>query len=38
MGIERHRPLEIGLSDTALSEDDFQATFEGVTPASTGGG
>lgn len=30
MGVERHRPLEIGLWDTALTEEDFQATFEGV--------
>src|SRR5438105_1930999 len=28
MGVERHRPLELGLWDTALSEEDFQATFE----------
>ena len=30
MGLERHRPLEIGLWDTALTEEDFRATFEGL--------
>lgn len=30
MGIERHRPLERGLWDTSLTEDDFQATFTGL--------
>ncbi len=30
MGIERHRPLERGLWDTALTEEDFRKTFEGV--------
>ncbi|MBX3377998.1 MAG: GIY-YIG nuclease family protein [Phycisphaeraceae bacterium] len=30
MGVERHRPLDIGLWDTALSEDDFKSTFEGL--------
>ena len=30
MGIQRHRPLERGLWDTALTEEDFQKTFEGV--------
>jgi hypothetical protein len=30
MGVERHRPLEIGLWDTALTEEDFKATFEGL--------
>ncbi|MBX3387197.1 MAG: GIY-YIG nuclease family protein [Phycisphaeraceae bacterium] len=30
MGVERHRPLEIGLWDTALSEEDFKQTFEGI--------
>jgi hypothetical protein len=32
MGVERHRPLELGLWDTALSEQDFQATFESLAP------
>lgn len=30
MGVVRHRPLEIGLWDTALSEEDFKQTFEGI--------
>jgi len=30
MGVERHRPLELGLWDTALTEEDFRETFEGV--------
>jgi hypothetical protein len=30
MGVERHRPLELGLWDTALTEEDFQATFQGL--------
>jgi hypothetical protein len=30
MGVERHRPLEIGLWDTALTEEDFQQTFASV--------
>jgi hypothetical protein len=30
MGVERHRPVELGLWDTALTEEDFQATFQGV--------
>ncbi len=30
MGITRHGPLQMGLWDTALSVEDFQATFEGV--------
>jgi hypothetical protein len=30
MGVERHRPLERGLWDTALTEEDFQTTFKGV--------
>jgi hypothetical protein len=30
MGVERHRPLELGLWDTALSEEDFGATFGGL--------
>lgn len=32
MGVERHRPLEIGLWDTTLSEEDFADTFEAVQP------
>jgi hypothetical protein len=32
MGVERHRPLEIGLWDTALTEADFAATFESIAP------
>lgn len=31
MGINRHGALQIGLWDTALSEEDFQSTFEGLT-------
>lgn len=30
MGVQRHRPLELGLWDTALTEQDFQETFENV--------
>jgi hypothetical protein len=30
MGVERHRPLELGLWDTVLTEEDFRETFEGV--------
>lgn len=30
MGVERHRPVERGLWDTALTEEDFQATFESL--------
>jgi hypothetical protein len=30
MGVERHRPVELGLWDTALTEEDFQATFQGL--------
>lgn len=30
MGVERHRPLELGLWDTALTEEDFRETFESV--------
>ncbi len=33
MGVERHRPLEIGLWDTALTEEDFKETFEGIMPS-----
>lgn len=34
MGVERHRPLEIGLWDTALTEEDFRQTFEDIAPKS----
>ncbi|MFM1919857.1 MAG: hypothetical protein RLZZ303_1491, partial [Candidatus Hydrogenedentota bacterium] len=34
MGVERHRPLELGLWDTELTEDDFQETFEGIRPSA----
>ena len=30
MGISRHKGLDVGLWDTALAEEDFQATFEGI--------
>jgi hypothetical protein len=30
MGVERHRPLDMGLWDTALTEEDFQAAFTGL--------
>ncbi|MCA9292799.1 MAG: GIY-YIG nuclease family protein [Phycisphaerales bacterium] len=30
MGISRHKGLDTGLWDTALTEEDFQATFEGI--------
>ncbi len=30
MGVSRHKGLERGLWDTALTEEDFQATFEGL--------
>lgn len=30
MGVERHRPLEIGLWDTTLTEEDFKETFESL--------
>lgn len=32
MGVERHRPLEMGLWDTTLTEEDFRDTFEGLAP------
>lgn len=32
MGVERHRPLDIGLWDTALTEEDFRATFGAAAP------
>ena len=31
MGISRHKGLDVGLFDTALSEEDFKATFEGLS-------
>ncbi|MDA0284369.1 MAG: GIY-YIG nuclease family protein [Planctomycetota bacterium] len=30
MGVTRHKRTEVGLFDTALTEEDFKATFEGV--------
>ena len=30
MGVERHRPLDRGLWDTALTEQDFKSTFQGL--------
>jgi hypothetical protein len=30
MGVSRHKGLDVGLFDTALSEEDFQATFTGL--------
>ena len=33
IGVERHRPPERGLWDTALTEEDFQETFEAIRPA-----
>lgn len=30
MGVNRHKRMEVGLFDTALSEEDFKATFEGL--------
>ena len=32
MGVSRHKGLDVGLFDTALTEDDFRATFEGLAP------
>ena len=32
MGVEKHRPLERGLWDTTLTEEDFQETFEAIGP------
>lgn len=34
MGVSRHDGLQVGLFDTALSESDFQLTFEGLRPKS----
>jgi len=31
MGVSRHKGLDVGLFDTALTEDDFKATFQGLT-------
>jgi len=36
MGVERHRPLELGLWDTALTEEDFRGTFEGLAQDNVG--
>ena len=30
MGVSRHKGSDVGLFDTALSEEDFKATFEGL--------
>jgi hypothetical protein len=30
MGVSRHKRLDVGLFDTVLTEEDFQATFKGV--------
>jgi len=30
MGVTRHKGLDVGLFDTALTEEDFEATFEGL--------
>ena len=30
MGVSRHKRTEVGLFDTALTEEDFKATFEGL--------
>lgn len=30
MGVKRHRPLELGLWDTALTEEDFRESFERI--------
>jgi hypothetical protein len=32
MGVRRHKGLDVGLWDTALTEEDFQATFEAIGP------
>ena len=31
MGVSRHKGMDVGLFDTALTEADFKATFEGLT-------
>lgn len=33
MGVERHRPLDIALFDTVLTEEDFQETFNVTRPS-----
>jgi hypothetical protein len=33
MGVRRHKGLDVGLWDTALSEEDFEATFEAIKPS-----
>jgi hypothetical protein len=30
MGVSRHKKMDVGLFDTVLTEEDFQATFRGV--------
>ena len=30
MGVSKHKGLDIGLFDTALTEEDFQATFQSL--------
>jgi hypothetical protein len=30
MGVSRHKRTELGLFDTALTDEDFKATFEGL--------
>lgn len=30
MGVSRHKGLDTGLWDTALTEEDFKATFKGL--------
>lgn len=30
MGVSRHKGMEVGLFDTVLTEEDFQATFKGL--------
>lgn len=34
MGVSRHKGLDVGLWDTALTEEDFQATFQGLATES----
>ena len=31
MGVSRHKGLDVGLWETTLTEEDFKATFEGLT-------
>ncbi|MCC6424842.1 MAG: GIY-YIG nuclease family protein [Phycisphaerales bacterium] len=35
MGVSRHKGLDVGLFDTALSEEDFQRTFQGLAEQET---